>query len=767
MLALLLAVFGCRNKDYSYDSAGVVDESDLDGDGFTVEDGDCDDEDVAVNPDSTEICDGLDNDCDGETDEAGGTVWYEDADGDGFGGTVEQPSCEQPSGFVDNDLDCDDALGSVNPDASELCNGVDDDCDGETDEDASDALSFYDDVDGDGYGDPESVVTTCDMPSGYVTDASDCDDQDHEVNPAADELCDGVDNDCDGELDEDDALDTATWYADADADGYGDPAVSTQACEQPTGFVGNDEDCDDGADSLSPAAEELCDEIDNDCDGSTDEDALDAITWYADADEDGFGDASVSLDSCEQPSGYGTDATDCDDSDADTHPAADEYCDGHDDDCDGDVDEDSAVDAETWYADVDADGYGDPSSTAASCSQPSGYEADASDCDDSDADVNPGETEVCNGVDDDCDGDTDEELIGSGEDCPGESCLDVLEEGSPTGSDDYWIDPDGAGAYEEYCDYGTVGSGWSRRLELTVTNATGAALSEEWVELELDTASLIASGYLEDDGADLRLFTHDGPLLEYWIETLELDSATTTVWVYVDELDTGDTDFTVTYGNSGTERRSLSWWFDGFDTDTSALYDTEYGWGSPSWAWDTASSTIGTDSTNVDFYMWPSDLSLGDTVYVEVEAWMHDDDAVGVALYDSSVGYVSGVISDDYDGANHNGGDECIVLNSSLPTNHYQGSQQLDLGNLVSASSSQAVGLYWDGADLHYVLNGSDEGDVTLLAAPTLAGIGAFAAQGSPGAEADYLWVGPEPIDFDPDDMSSSSSAATGSESAF
>jgi hypothetical protein len=105
------------------------------------------------------------------------------------------------------------------------------------------------------------------------------------------------------------------------------------------------------------------------------------------------------------PSGYVTSDDDCDDTDADIHPGADEYCNGTDDDCDGDTDEDDALDVSTFYADADGDGYGDAGSTTAACAAPSGYTADATDCDDADASVWPGATEVCgDGQINDCDG---------------------------------------------------------------------------------------------------------------------------------------------------------------------------------------------------------------------------------------------------------------------------------------------------------------------------------------------------------------------------
>ena len=320
-------------------------------------------------------------------------------------------------GYSEVDGDCDDADSSLSPGVSELCDGVDNNCDGTVDEaSASDAGTWYLDADGDGYGDPGISVTSCSAPSGYLPVSgsadTDCDDGDGAIYPGATETCNGSDDDCDGAVDEDSAVDASTWYADSDGDGYGDAASTTAACSQPSGFVAAATDCDDGDVAANPGADEYCDGHDDDCDGAVDEDsAVDAPTWYADVDGDGYGDAASTTAACSQPSGYvgSAAASDCDDGDASVNPGADERCDGVDDDCDGDVDEDSAVDAPTWYADTDGDGYGDASDTSAACSQPSGHVDVSSDCDDSDAAVYPGADEYCNGTDDDCDGDVDED----------------------------------------------------------------------------------------------------------------------------------------------------------------------------------------------------------------------------------------------------------------------------------------------------------------------------------------------------------------------
>jgi len=327
---------------------------DADGDGFT-EDLDCDDMDAALNPAAPELCDGIDNDCDGEIDEDGAEdaiTWYYDADGDEFGDpAVFMASCAAPEAYVSADpgLDCDDADASINPDADESCNGIDDDCDGDIDEDAADATTWYQDADGDGYGADEVWVLRCEEVSGYVEIAGDCDDAWVEVNPEANELCDGADNDCDGDIDEDDALGADTWYFDEDGDGFGLEETTTVACYQPELFAAEYGDCDDDDATIHPDADEICNGVDDDCDETIDEDdAVDATTWYQDADGDGYGTDAVTTTTCDQPSGYVDSSSDCDDSRSDVNPGGTEVCDydDADEDCDGLVDDlDSSLDS--------------------------------------------------------------------------------------------------------------------------------------------------------------------------------------------------------------------------------------------------------------------------------------------------------------------------------------------------------------------------------------------------------------------------------------
>ena len=118
----------------------------------------------------------------------------------------------------------------MNEGAVESCDGLEDDCDGlvDADDDSLDATTggtFYADADADSHGDATTSVVACDAPSGFVTTADDCDDTNPSVSPSADEVCGGGDEDCDGLIDEDDAVDAIEWYTDADLDGYGDPTA--------------------------------------------------------------------------------------------------------------------------------------------------------------------------------------------------------------------------------------------------------------------------------------------------------------------------------------------------------------------------------------------------------------------------------------------------------------------------------------------------------------------------------------------------------------
>ncbi|MEC7983881.1 MAG: putative metal-binding motif-containing protein, partial [Myxococcota bacterium] len=381
---LLIFAFACRNADVKDEEADVA--VDADGDGFSSAE-DCNDTDSTTYPDAEEICDGVDNNCDGDIDESVLLSFYVDADGDGFGSenTVLE-ACEVIEGFVENSDDCDDTRAEIHPDADEICDGLDNNCNGDTDEGL--LQTYYVDADNDGFGNPELEVESCEAEQGLSLLDGDCDDQNDDIHPDGIEMCDEVDNNCDGTIDEGV---TATFYVDFDGDGHGDENQSIEACSAPEGHVTVAGDCNDIEYYVNPQMIEYCDTVDNDCDGDIDESgAIGETTFYADQDEDGFGDPEDTVLSCSQPPQYTTDNSDCDDNDNDVHPGADEYCNGDDADCDGLTYENDSVDATTYYADQDEDGFGDANNTTLSCALPPQYTTDSSDCDDNDNDAYPG-----------------------------------------------------------------------------------------------------------------------------------------------------------------------------------------------------------------------------------------------------------------------------------------------------------------------------------------------------------------------------------------
>ena len=379
---------------------------DNDLDGFTNCDEDCDDWNEDVNPGNEDVCDnGIDDDCDGDIDEDGiSQTFYADADGDEFGDeSTSVTACVAPVGYVTVSGDCDDNDFDVNPLATEVCNDIDDDCDGDIDEGVG-TETFYADEDGDGYGDGSMSVTACTAPVGYVSNDGDCDDTEADINPDAEEVCNDIDDDCDGDIDE--GVEPSTYYLDADGDGFGNADISTVACSAPIGYVSDDSDCDDLDDMIYPDAIETCNDVDDDCDGDIDEE-IDTEVYYTDADGDGFGDTELGA-FCIAPANSSLISGDCDDADAMVYPGAMEQCNEADDDCDGDIDEDVVF--MDYFADLDDDGYGD-AFLGNFCTVQDNASIFDGDCDDTNPAVNPDADELCNDLDDDCDGDTDEEVV--------------------------------------------------------------------------------------------------------------------------------------------------------------------------------------------------------------------------------------------------------------------------------------------------------------------------------------------------------------------
>jgi hypothetical protein len=373
---------------------------------------DCDDHfgSELINPNGLESCNGLDDNCNGQTDEGVKIIFYEDADGDGFGDAFNTiMACLPVPGYVLNNSDCNDSPGAatINPNAAESCNGVDDNCNSQVDEGVK--FTFYADTDGDGYGDIASSIMACSAPPGYVENNTDCNDNTGAglIHPSATEVCNGLDDNCNSQTDEGVQF---IFYADADGDGFGNAANSTQACAAPSGYVSNSTDCNDniGAGAINPDATEICNGVDDNCNSQTDEGVK--FIFYADADGDGFGNAANSAQACAAPSGYVSNSTDCNDNigAGAINPVATEICNGIDDNCNNQTDEGVKS---TFYADTDHDSYGNNSITTLACAAPVGYTSTGNDCNDGNAAVHPNVPDVCNSIDDNCNNVTDENAI--------------------------------------------------------------------------------------------------------------------------------------------------------------------------------------------------------------------------------------------------------------------------------------------------------------------------------------------------------------------
>jgi len=361
---------------------------------------DCDDSDATVNPGATELCDGQVNAC---TTTLGGDEIDNDSDG-----YVE---CTIDSGGWDGGGtmlggDCNDVLANngatVNPGATELCDGLDNDCSASG---SSDGIPLNEvDDDGDGY--VECTIDSGGWDSAPTLLGDDCNDvlanNGANVNPGEAEICDAsdTDEDCDQGADDNDpegASGTTPWYADVDGDGFGDEnATATQACDAPSGMSATNDDCDDSDGDTAPGA-------------ATEDSATACMT---DADGDGFGSDTVT--------GTVQAGSDCDDSSATINTDATEICDTSDtdEDCNGVADDnDSGVTGTTaWYTDSDGDGDGDENDAGVSqCEQPANTSSNNSDCDDSDSNRFGNNTETSDEEDEDCDDLVDEGFRSDGD----------------------------------------------------------------------------------------------------------------------------------------------------------------------------------------------------------------------------------------------------------------------------------------------------------------------------------------------------------------
>ncbi len=286
-----------------------------------------------------DICgDGIDQNCD--------THDCLDADGDRF----------YPQGagsLIETDPDCNDNDANINPEAVEICNGVDDDCDRIVDEEGN---TYYLDYDRDGFGNNEVTESKCSASIDYVSDNTDCDDTNNLLFPGQ------------------------KWYDDSDGDGFGNPAVELVSCTQPTGYVLDNTDCDDTNNLLFPGQK-----------------------WYDDSDGDGFGNNLAEQISCTQLEGYVLASTDCDDSSADVKPSASDICDATNNVINRNCNaaDDSDLDCTDLCGDHDGDGF-----------VPTGFTSDSvfcvfrfleeGDCNDNDAEMYPGNIETCDTKDNNC-----------------------------------------------------------------------------------------------------------------------------------------------------------------------------------------------------------------------------------------------------------------------------------------------------------------------------------------------------------------------------
>ena len=233
-------------------------------------------------------------------------------------------TCTKPGDgkkYANNNLDCDDAKKEINPDMEEICNGKDENCNNQSDEGLT-LLSFFQDQDGDGFGNSNAVQTGCSKPSGYSTQDKDCNDADKNINPNGAEVCNGKDDNCNNQTDE--------GKLDGNACDSGEPGTcgpGTTVCKQ-----GNLK-CISNTDPFG----EICDGADNDCDTKID-DADDSVTgqttYFLDADKDGFGDPNQIKKACAKPAGYVPFGDDCDDTKNLINPDQEEICgNGIDDNC--------------------------------------------------------------------------------------------------------------------------------------------------------------------------------------------------------------------------------------------------------------------------------------------------------------------------------------------------------------------------------------------------------------------------------------------------
>ena len=363
-----------------------------------------------------------------------------DEDGDGFGTGQPVELCSIERGYSEFRTDCDDSDAAIFPGAEEVCDEIDNDCNGSVDE-GFEQQKFFADADSDGFGGQFPAITTCiDPGEGWSTNSDDCNDDNGDINPLAAEVCNGgVDDNCNGLADDEDGdVDNASktrYYVDSDADGWGNLGRFEDRCAPRAGLVENFVDCNDNDPLVTnrPLNQDL--------------------------DNDGYG-SGIQIPSCPGYPGTADNADDCDDTDP-------------------------LVNIEkNWYLvgqDLDGDGYATGEPEAFSCFPPPGLNLTPEpgpDCNDGDAFINPDADEICGD-------DIDQDCSSIDLSCSPETCQVIKTGATNRPSGTYRIFPTGGSGVEVYCDLETDGGGWT-----LVASTTGTTLNDQGGSYYSDLSTL-------------------------------------------------------------------------------------------------------------------------------------------------------------------------------------------------------------------------------------------------------------------------------------